>query len=109
MVCVMSDAESHRFQDVSIGHRCTATSHRHFTRKHVDKLERDGMVRWVGIHFKIAAWIKEVHWETRGEAMQLLPGTYSKRGASQDVQHMPQLSRYQGGKPVAMQNDGRIE
>lgn len=108
-VCVMSDAESHRFQDVGIGHRCTSISHSHYTRKHVDKLKAEGLVRWVGVHYKIAAWIREQHWETRDGAMQLLPGSYSKRGADQDVQRMPQLSRYRGGRPVAMLNDGRVE
>ena len=65
------------------------------------------MVR-VGQHGKIAAWIREVHWECRDGSMQLLPGSYSKKGAAQDVQRMPQLSRYVPGKPVAMLNDGRI-
>lgn len=108
-VCVMSNAESQRFQDVGIGHRCTATSHRHFTRKHVDVLVQRGEVVWVGIHCKIATWIREQHWENHDGAMQLLPGNSSKRGARQDVQQMPQLSRYQGGKPVALLNDGRVE
>jgi len=105
----MSDAESQRFQDVSIGHRCTATSHRHFTRHHVDRLHRDGVVRWVGDHFKIAAWIREQHWENRDGAMQLLPGNSSKPGHRQDVQRMPQLSGFRGGNPLTMLNDGRLE
>lgn len=108
-VCVMTREQATRFQDVSIGHRCTAVDHRHYTRKHVDKLATEGMTEWIGGHYKIAAWIREVHWETRDGAMQLLPGSYSKKGADQDVQGMPQLSRYQGGKPVAMLNDGRLE
>ena len=108
-VCVMTREQSVRFQDVSIGHRCTAVDHRHYTRKHVDKLKSEGMLEWVGIHYKIAAWIKEVHWEGRDGAMQLLPGSYSKRGADQDVQRMPHLSGFVGGRPVAMLNDGRIE
>lgn len=108
-VCVMSDAESQRFHDVSIGHRCTSISHQHFTRHHVDRLITEGMVHWVGIHFKIAAWIREVHWENRDGSMQLLPGNHSKRGAEQHCQNMPNLSRFVGGFPVAMLNDGRLE
>lgn len=107
-VCVMSDAESQRFQDVSIGHRCTSISHRHYTRHHVDKLHREGVVRWVGDHFKIAAWIREQHWEIRNQALQLLPGNSSKPGARQDVQKMRKLSTAMGNQ-VAMRNDGRIE
>jgi tRNA G37 N-methylase TrmD len=107
-VCVMSNDESHRFQDVSIGHRCTSTSHSHYTRKHVDVLVQRGEVVWVGDHYKIAAWIREQHWENRDQAMQLLPGNASKRGAMQHCQNIPAVSGYRGGN-VAMQNDGRVE
>jgi hypothetical protein len=105
----MTADQAQRFQNVGIGYRCTSVSHRHYTAKHVDRLEADGVVVRIGQFGKIAAWIREVHWETRDGAMQLLPGSYSKKGADQDVQRMPQLSRYRPGKPVAMLNDGRIE
>jgi hypothetical protein len=108
-VCVMTTEQAQRFPDVSIAYRCTSVTHRHYTSKHVDKLVAEGVVVRVGQHGKIAAWIREVHWETRDGAMQLLPGSYSKKGADQDVQGMPQLSRYRGGPPVAMLNDGRID
>lgn len=107
-ICVMSDAESRRFHDVSIGHRCTSTSHRHFTRKHVDRLVKDEVLTWVGGHFKIAAWIREMHWENRDGAMQLLPGNSSKRGARQGCSNMPQLSQFRSGN-AAMVNDGRVD
>ena len=83
-VCVMTADQARRFEGVSAGYRCTAVDHRHFTAKHVDKLVADGVVVRIGQFGKIAAWIREVHWESRGEAMQLVPGTYSKRGADQD-------------------------
>jgi hypothetical protein len=105
----MGPAESQRFHDVSIGHRCTSTEHSHYTRKHVDYLEARGEVEWVGEHHKIAAWVREQHYEQRALAMQLLPGNTSKKGASQHCQNMPNLSTYRGGGPVAYQNDGRIE
>jgi hypothetical protein len=104
----MSPAQAQRFQDVRIDYRCTSIHHRHYTQHHVDRLVETGVAVRVGQHEKIAAWIREVHWETRDGAMQLLPGTYSKRGASQDVQGMPQLSTAMG-RQVAMHNDGRVE
>jgi hypothetical protein len=58
----MSDAESQRFQDVSIGHRCTSTTHRHYTRKQVEILVEHGELIWIGQHFKIAAWADHKTW-----------------------------------------------
>lgn len=107
-VCVMTADQARRFEDVNAGYRCTAVTHQHYTARHVDKLVADGVVVRIGKFGKIAAWIREVHWETRDGAMQLLPGTYSKRGADQDVQRMPNPSLYRAGA-VAMVNDGRIE
>jgi hypothetical protein len=104
----MTADQAIRFQDVGMGYRCTAVDHRHFTAKHVDRLIADGVVVPIGKFGKIAAWIREQHWENFNGAMQLLPGNSSKPGARQDVQHMPQLSRYRAGE-VAMANDGRID
>lgn len=77
-VCVMSDAESKRFHEVSIGHRCTSTAHRHYTRKHVDILVERGELVWVGDHCKIAAWAQHRTWQKAPSGpvhtMQLLAG-----------------------------------
>lgn len=77
-VCVMSDAESKRFHEVSIGHRCTSTAHRHYTRKHVDILVQRRELVWVGAHNKIAAWAKHRTWQKAPSGpvhtMQLLAG-----------------------------------
>jgi hypothetical protein len=62
-VCVMSDAESQKHQDVKIWHRCTSTSHRHYTRKHVDILVQRGELQWVGGHHRIAAWTQHRTWQ----------------------------------------------
>lgn len=83
-VCVMSDAQSQKFHDVSIAHRCTSTSHRHYTRKHVSILVERGELQWVGAHHKIAAWTQHRTWqkvdsigpagEFRMPVMQLVAG-----------------------------------
>ena len=62
-VCVMSPDESQRFHDVSIGHRCTSTAHRHYTRHYVEILLAHGCVEWVGGHFKIARWTESRTWQ----------------------------------------------
>jgi hypothetical protein len=108
-VCVMGPAESQRYHEVSIGHRCTSIDHSHYTRKHVDYLVQRGEVEWIPGHFKIAVWVREQHYEQRALAMQLLPGNASKKGANQHCQNLPNLSGFRGGGPVAYQNDGRIE
>jgi hypothetical protein len=58
----MTEAQSHRFHDVSIGYRCTSNSHGHYERKHVDILVERGDLVWVGQHFRIAAWVEERTW-----------------------------------------------
>lgn len=77
-ICVMSDAESQRFHDVTIGHRCTSTSHRHYSRKQVDILVDRGELTWIGLHHKIASWTHEKTWakvDSGGfSVMQLVAG-----------------------------------
>jgi hypothetical protein len=77
-VCVMSDAESQRFHEVTIGHRCTSTSHRHYSRKQVDILVERGELQWIGGHHKIAAWSQHKTWQKAPSGpvtvMQLLEG-----------------------------------
>jgi hypothetical protein len=58
----MTADQAHRFQDVSIGYRCTSKSHRHFTRKRVEVLIEHGELVWIGQHFKIAAWADHKTW-----------------------------------------------
>lgn len=77
-ICIMSDAESQKFHAVTIGHRCTNTEHRHYTRKHVEDLIHRGALAWVGKHYRIAAWVEERTWQKAPSGpvttMQLLPG-----------------------------------
>lgn len=77
-ICVMSFAQGQKFHDVSIGHRCTATSHRHLSRKHVDILVERGELQWRGDHCKIASWVHHRTWQAAPSGpvtvMQLLPG-----------------------------------
>jgi hypothetical protein len=77
-VCMMSPAESMKFHQVSIAHRCTSTAHRHYSRKHVDILVERGDAEWVGGHNRVAAWTVHRTWQKAPSGpvtvMQLLPG-----------------------------------
>lgn len=76
-ICVMNADEAERFRDVSIAHRCPSTRHRHYTRKHVDRLVKRGEVRWVGLHRKVAAWTQHRTWQkvaSKAPAEMIKPG-----------------------------------
>lgn len=70
---------------------------------------KSGDYQWLeGSGNNVLVSSRELHWENRAGAMQLVPGNSSKRGPVQHCQKLPNLSTNMGTQ-VAMRNDGRME
>lgn len=109
-ICVLdarcgSDLAHFSQQQLCYGPTCR---HKHITRDGAQGLIKSGDYQWLGSGNNVLVSTREMHWENRNGAMQLILGNSSKPGPRQHCQKMPQLSTAMGSQ-VAMRNDGRID